>query len=193
MQKRPSKAQNVSSSQHRPCSADFSTGRFLTYPTAIAQDKTAVAADDDFSGHTHPRFGGAFPPQDNARATKQRLEGDAYQSDGSAGGPERAGLPVRVLTISEGGSVAEHDHHEADELDFAAGDFWVQIESSHGNGHIWDRNLNLSTSGNVANGTILTTLLFAYIGYHARLLDNHQCSHPDCRLVGVHRQLAWYA
>ena len=46
--------------------------------------------------------------------------------------------------------MAEHEHHEADELDFAAGDFWVQIESSQGNGHIWDRNLNLSTSGNVA-------------------------------------------
>jgi len=65
----------------------------------------------------------------------------------------------------------------------------VQIESSQGNGNIWDRSLNLSTSGNVANGTILTTFLFAYIGYHARLLDNHQCSHPDCRLVWVHRQL----
>jgi hypothetical protein len=74
-------------------------------------------------------------------------------------------------------------------LDFEAGDFWVQIESSQGNGNIWDRSLNLSTSGNVANGTILTTLLFAYIGYHERLLDNHQCSHPDCRLVWVHRQL----
>ena len=85
--------------------------------------------------------------------------------------------------------MAEHEPHEADELDFAAGDFWVQIESSQGNGHIWDRNLNLSTSGNVANGTILTTLLFAYIGYHERLLAQHQCSNPDCRLVGVHRQL----
>ena len=85
--------------------------------------------------------------------------------------------------------MAEHEHHEADELDFAAGDFWVQIESSQGNGHIWDRNLNLSTSGNVANGTILTTLLFAYIGYHERLLDNHQCSNPGCRLVWVHQEL----
>jgi len=85
--------------------------------------------------------------------------------------------------------VAEHEHHEADELDFAAGDFWVQIESSQGNGHIWDRNLNLSTSGNVANGTILTTILLAYIGYHERLLDNHQCSNPGCRLVWVHQQL----
>jgi hypothetical protein len=85
--------------------------------------------------------------------------------------------------------VAEHEHHETDELDYEAGDFWVQIESSQGNGHIWDRNLNLSTSGNVANGPILTTLLFAYIGYHERLLDNHQCSNPDCRLVWVHRQL----
>ena len=85
--------------------------------------------------------------------------------------------------------MAEHAHHETDELDYEAGDFWVQIESGHGNGHIWDRSLNLSTSGNVANGTILTTLLFAYIGYHERLLDNHQCSNPDCRLVRVHRQL----
>ena len=85
--------------------------------------------------------------------------------------------------------MAEHEHDETDALDVDAGDFWVQIESSQGDGHILDRRLNLSTSGNVANGTILTTLLFAYIGYHARLLDNHQCSHPDCRLVGVHRQL----
>jgi hypothetical protein len=85
--------------------------------------------------------------------------------------------------------VAEHGHHETDELDYEAGDFWLQIESDQGTGPLWDRSLNLSTSGNVANGTILTTLLFAYIGYHARLLDNHQCSHPDCRLVGVHRQV----
>jgi hypothetical protein len=85
--------------------------------------------------------------------------------------------------------VAEHEHHETDELDDEAGDFWLEIESGQGDGHIWDRSLNLSTSGNVANGTILTTLLFAYIGYHARLLDNHQCSHSDCRLVWVHRQL----
>ena len=40
-----------------------------------------------------------------------------------------------------------------------------------------------------ANGTILTTLLFAYIGYHERLLAHHQCSQLDCRLVRVHRQL----
>src|SRR6266487_18430 len=72
--------------------------------------------------------------------------------------------------------MAESEHHEADELDLAAGDFWVQIESSSGAGPIWDRSLNLSTSGNVANGTILTTLLFAYIGYHERLLAHHQCS-----------------
>ena len=85
--------------------------------------------------------------------------------------------------------MADHAHHEADELNLAAGDFWVQIESSPGDGPIWDRSLNLSTSGNVANGTLLTTLLFAYIGYHERLLDNHQCSNPDCRLVRVHRQL----
>ncbi len=31
----------------------------------------------------------------------------------------------------------------------------------------------MSTSGNVASGTILTTLLFAYLGYHARLLAHH--------------------
>jgi hypothetical protein len=85
--------------------------------------------------------------------------------------------------------VAEHEHHEADALDGDAGDFWVQIESSQGAGHLFDRRLTLSTSGNVANGTILTTLLFAYIGYHERLLANHQCNTPDCPLVGVHRQL----
>ena len=85
--------------------------------------------------------------------------------------------------------MADHEPHETDELDYEAGDFWIQIESGQGTGPLWDRSLNLSTSGNVANGTILTTLLFAYIGYHARLLDNHQCSHPDCRLVWVHRQL----
>jgi len=32
-------------------------------------------------------------------------------------------------------------------------------------------------------------LLFAYIGYHERLLEHHQCSNPDCRLVWGHRQL----
>ena len=85
--------------------------------------------------------------------------------------------------------MAEHKHHETDELDFAAGDFWVQIESSHSNGNIWDRSLHLSMSGNVANGSVLTTLLFAYIGFHERLLTNHQCSNPDCRLVQVHQQL----
>jgi len=95
----------------------------------------------------------------------------------------------KKCTNREGGLVAEHEHYEADELDLAAGDFWVQIESSQGEGHIWDRSLNLSTSGNVANGTILTTLLFAYIGYHERLLAHHQCSNPDCRLVWGHRQL----
>jgi hypothetical protein len=96
---------------------------------------------------------------------------------------------AKKRTNREGGLVAEHDHYEADELDLEAGDFWVQIESSQGEGNIWDRSLNLSTSGNVANGTILTTLLFAYIGYHERLLAHHQCSNPDCRLVRVHRQL----
>jgi hypothetical protein len=92
-------------------------------------------------------------------------------------------------TNHEGGFVAEHEHQEVDELDLESGDFWIQIESSHGNGTLWDRHLNLSTSGNVANGTILTTLLFAYLGYHERLLANHQCSNPACRLVWVHRQL----
>lgn len=87
--------------------------------------------------------------------------------------------------------MADHEHYETDEdeLDFEAGDFWVQIESSQGDGSILERSLNLVTSGNVANGTILTTLLCAYIGYHARLLDEHQCSTPDCRLVWVHRQV----
>jgi hypothetical protein len=51
------------------------------------------------------------------------------------------------------------------------------------------RNLHVSTSGNVANGTILTTLLCAYIGFHERLLERHQCSNADCRLVWVHQQL----
>ena len=83
--------------------------------------------------------------------------------------------------------MADHEHHEADELDLEAGDFWVQIESTQGEGPLWDRSLNLSTSGNVANGTILTTLLFAYIGYHERLLAHHQCSNPDCQLVEGHR------
>ena len=92
--------------------------------------------------------------------------------------------------------MAEHEHDEADELDYERGDFWIQIESREvpevtpaGNGDIWDRSLHLSTSGNVANGSVLTTLLFAYIGFHERLLENHQCSDPDCRLVWVHRQL----
>jgi len=85
--------------------------------------------------------------------------------------------------------VADHDHPEADTLDYDAGDFWVQIESSQGDGRILDRSLNLVTSGNVANGTILTTLLFAYIGYHARLLTAHQCSQPDCGLVQAHRHV----
>lgn len=92
--------------------------------------------------------------------------------------------------------MAEHEHHEMDELDYERGDFWLQIECSaspelspEGNGDIWDRRLHLSTSGNVANGTVLTTLLFAYLGFHERLLENHQCSNPDCRLVWAHRQL----
>lgn len=92
--------------------------------------------------------------------------------------------------------MAEHEHDETDELDYEHGDFWVQIESSAmpglasaGSGNIWDRSLHLSTSGNVGRGTILTTLLFAYIGFHERLLENHQCSDPECGLVQVHRQL----
>src|SRR5262244_3296000 len=92
-------------------------------------------------------------------------------------------------TNRAGGLMADHEHHEADELDLEAGDFWVQFESSPGYGPVWDRSLNLSTSGNVANGTILTTLLFAYIGYHERLLAHHQCSNPDCRLVWGHRHV----
>ena len=83
----------------------------------------------------------------------------------------------------------EHEHYEMDDLDYEAGDFWVQLESRDGSGNLWDRGLHLATSGNVSNGTILTTLLFAYIGYHERLLEQHQCSNPDCRLVWVHRQL----
>ena len=86
--------------------------------------------------------------------------------------------------------MAEHEDHEAEELDFEAGDFWVQIESRQGDGAILDQNLNLATSGNVANGTVLTTLLFAYIGYHERLLGNHQCGNPDCRLVLVSHNFA---
>ena len=62
--------------------------------------------------------------------------------------------------------MVDHEHHEADKLALTAGDFWVQLESTPGEGPLWDRNLNLSTSGNVANGTILTTLLFAYITFH---------------------------
>jgi hypothetical protein len=69
--------------------------------------------------------------------------------------------------------MADHAHHEADALDLAAGDFWLQIESSPGAGPLWARSLHLSTSGNVATGTILTTLLLAYIGYHERLLAYH--------------------
>ena len=90
----------------------------------------------------------------------------------------------------------DHAHDDEDELDYDAGDFWVHIASStipelatEESGTIWDRNLQLSTSGNVANGTILTSLLFAYIGFHDRLLEHHQCSDADCRLVGLHRQV----
>ena len=83
----------------------------------------------------------------------------------------------------------EHEHQEIDDLDYEAGDFWVEIESRYESGNSWDRRLYLSTSGNVANGAILTTLLFAYLGYHDRLLEDHQCSNPNCRLVWVHQQL----
>ena len=85
--------------------------------------------------------------------------------------------------------MTEHAHHGTEGHESEAGDFWLQIESGQGSGPLWDRSLYLSTSGNVANGTILTTLLFAYIGYHERLLAHHQCSQLDCRLVRVHRQL----
>jgi len=85
--------------------------------------------------------------------------------------------------------VDEHEHQEIDDLDYEAGDFWVEIESRYESGNSWDRRLYLSTSGNVANGAILTTLLFAYLGYHDRLLEDHQCSNPNCRLVWVHQQL----
>src|SRR2546422_2864911 len=44
---------------------------------------------------------------------KNALKGDEYQGDGSAGGQALTELPLCVLTISEGGRVAEHDHHEA--------------------------------------------------------------------------------
>jgi hypothetical protein len=50
--------------------------------------------------------------------------------------------------------VADHAHDETDALDGDAGDFWLQIESSQGDGHIVERHLSLSTSGNVANGTM---------------------------------------
>jgi hypothetical protein len=85
--------------------------------------------------------------------------------------------------------VDEHEDSERDDFDYEVGDFWVQIESRDGNGNIWERSLQLASSGNVANGAVLTTLLFAYIGYHERLLEQHQCSNPDCQLVSVHRQL----
>jgi hypothetical protein len=85
--------------------------------------------------------------------------------------------------------VAEHAHQEGEGHESDAGDCWLQIEIGPHNGPLWERDLALSTSGNVANGTILTTLLFAYIGYHDRLLSHHQCSQAGCRLVGVHRQL----
>ena len=104
-------------------------------------------------------------------------------------GPGAGGVPHEGWDNLKGGRVAAHDHHETDELDGEAGDFWVQLESRQGDGHILDRNLSLSTSGTVANGTVLTTLLFAYIGYHERLLTHHQCSNPDCRLVQGHQQL----
>ena len=82
-----------------------------------------------------------------------------------------------------------HEHHERDSLDYETEDFWVEIESRYERGNIWDRRLYLSTSGDVANGAVLTTLLFAYLGYHERLLAQHQCSNPDCRLVWVHQQV----
>ena len=117
------------------------------------------------------------------------------RATGTGRGPS-ARVSLWVLMISGGERVAEQEYHETDDLDYDAGDFWVHLESSavpelatEENGAIWDRSLHVSTSGNVANGTMLTTLLFAYIGFHVRLLENHQCSNPDCRLVWVHRQL----
>ncbi|HEY5869726.1 MAG TPA: hypothetical protein VI542_29870, partial [Candidatus Tectomicrobia bacterium] len=85
--------------------------------------------------------------------------------------------------------MAEHTHHEAERGEGEDGDFWLQIEGSPGNASPWEQSLSLSTSGNIANGTILTTLLFAYLGYHARLLAHHQCRQPDGRLVEVHRHV----
>jgi hypothetical protein len=70
--------------------------------------------------------------------------------------------------------VTEHGHQETEGRAGDASDFWLQIESGPHNGPLWERDLSLSTSGNIANGTLLTTLLFAYIGYHDRLLANHQ-------------------
>jgi hypothetical protein len=85
--------------------------------------------------------------------------------------------------------VTEHGHQETEGHAGDASDFWLQIESGPHNGPLWERDLSLSTSGNIANGTLLTTLLFAYIGYHDRLLAHHQCSQADCRLVEVHRHV----
>ena len=39
--------------------------------------------------------------------------------------------------------MVDHEHHEADLLDLTAGDFWVQLESSPGEGPLWDRSLKL--------------------------------------------------
>lgn len=44
-------------------------------------------------------------------------------------------------------------------------------------------------SPNVAKGTVLTTLLCAYMGFHEGLMENHQCGNPECGLVRVHQQL----
>ena len=85
--------------------------------------------------------------------------------------------------------MADHAHQEAEGRESANGGFWLQIEGGHHSGPPWERSLFLSTSGNVPNGTILTTLLFAYVGYHTRLLAHHQCRQADCRLVEAHQHV----
>lgn len=85
--------------------------------------------------------------------------------------------------------MTDHAHQEAEGREQAHGAFWLQLEGDQNAGPPWERHLSLSTSGNVPNGTILTTFLFAYIGYHTRLLAHHQCSHVDCQLVEAHQQV----
>ena len=85
--------------------------------------------------------------------------------------------------------MTDHAHQETEGRARANGAFWLQLEGDQDAGPPWERNLVLSTSGNVPNGTILTTLLFAYVGYHTRLLAHHQCSHGGCQLVEAHQQV----